>query len=321
MRLFVLHTKSLIVTLLVAFLLYGCGGSSAGEQAGGEETESVAETPIAETPVQEDLDKSNNDDEVAEPVLPIEPDYPEETEQPEESMVATQGEETAETIEVPLNTVDPIVSAEPLETLEPIEAPQPIEAVDLEEAEESTPPSALDDYQVVLSVDSNFKLNKKGVLKVWIGAEENKEVAQPGRAQDETSIPASIGQYAKITPFAPNFKVDPVEYKCVKIDPSGSSVRFTLIPTKKGNLTVSATIELYDNPECTGTPVPKSAAELKVLVVVDRKQKVSEKMTEMGTVLWDKFMIFWGALLALVFGFVLYLIRRKMNKKTGYDGE
>ena len=140
-----------------------------------------------------------------------------------------------------------------------------------------------------------------------------------GMAQDETIIPASIGQYAKIIPYAPDFEVSPSEAECVEIHPSGSEVRFSLKPKKSGNLKVSADIKLYGNGDCTGTSVPKTAATLSVLVKVDKKKVAANKLEELGTVFWDKFLSFWGALVALLFTLLLFLIKRKLRRRTGFN--
>ncbi|MFA6402499.1 MAG: hypothetical protein WCX31_12895 [Salinivirgaceae bacterium] len=185
--------------------------------------------------------------------------------------------------------------------------------------QQAEPPVKLDDYKVVLAVDENLALNQKGEMRVWIGANEIEPSFSQGMAKDATTIPSGIGQYAKITPYAPDFEVSPAEMKCIRIDPSGSDVRFSIKPTKKGSLKVSANIELYSTADCSGPMVPKTAATLSVNVNVDVWQVIADKLKEMGTVFWDKFISFWGALIALIFAVFLFIIRRKLKKKTGFD--
>ncbi len=143
-------------------------------------------------------------------------------------------------------------------------------------------PITSDDYKVVLETDENLKMNEAGELKVWIGAKDIIKIAAPDRVQDETLIPA-------------------------------------LIPNKSGTLKVSANIQLYDTQDCSGTAVPKTAATLSVVVKVDTKSEVMAKLGELGTIVWDNFLTFWGALVALLFGALFFIIRRKVKKKTGYD--
>lgn len=301
MSLFSISSKSPFIALILVLLIVGCGDAQKSEKNLDKKPQAIP--VVKEAP---EIKKLSNENDV---------------------------ESKTVTIEKPVNTLDPIISAEPVEDLEtkPVSTSDPLQGLDfdtetsedipVEEAAKADVSNESEDFKVVLTADENLKLQEKGELTVWIGFEENKVEVTAGKAQDETSIPASIGQYAKITPFAPNFEVSPVEYSCIRIHPSGSEVRFVLTPTTAGDYEVSANIEIFDNSECSGTPIPKSAAKLTVLVEVDRKQNIINKGNEMGEVLWDKFMIFWGALLALGFGFILYLIRRKMKKKTGFDGE
>ena len=183
----------------------------------------------------------------------------------------------------------------------------------------SNAPVKLEDYKVILATDEKVYLNETCELKIWIGAEEVKVTFSDGMITDQSTIPASIGQYAKITPYAPGFEVSPIEMKCIKVDPSGSEVRFTLKPKESGNLKVSANIDLYNNAECSGPPIPKTSKTLMVNVEIDRNYVVNNGMKEMATVVWDKFLIFWGVLIALVFAALLFVIRRFVKKKTGYE--
>lgn len=203
------------------------------------------------------------------------------------------------------------------EEIQPIEMPMEV-IIDSSFLAEP-PPIALQDYKVILAVDENLKLNETGELRVRIGGKGMNVSFSQGMVQDESTIPASIGQYAKITPFAPDFEVSPTEKACVKIHPSGSEVLFSIKPKKTGSLKVSASIELFDNVDCTGASVPKTAATLSVHVVVDKKQRFHKRLQELWAVVWSGFLSFWGALITLLFAVLLFLIRRKLKRKTGYD--
>lgn len=192
-------------------------------------------------------------------------------------------------------------------------------AIEKTDSTATSAPLKSEDYKVVLETDENLKMNEAGELKVWIGGIDIVKPTLPDKVQDETLIPASIGQYAKITPYAPDFTVTPLEITCLRIHPSGSDVRFTLIPKKAGTLKVSANIELFSTADCTGPAVPKTAATLSVVVKVDNKFVLMSKLQELGTVVWDNFLSFWSALIALLFGALFFIIRRRIKKKTGYD--
>lgn len=186
------------------------------------------------------------------------------------------------------------------------------------------------DYSVILSVDSIIKVNQNGILKIWIGSDALSPETESGMVADETTIPSTIGNYATITPFAPDFEI--VDYdntECHFIEPSGSSVFITLKPKNSGSHRVGAVVRIFkDTLSCNGPSVSKTSRTLSVQVVVDHEKELEEKrkerkekMEELGTIFWDKFVIFWGALIALVLGTIFFLIKRKIKKKTGYDHE
>lgn len=177
------------------------------------------------------------------------------------------------------------------------------------------------DYKVVLSVDSVMYLGQSGMMEVWIGSEDIDVKFSKGMTQDEKTIPSSIGQYAKITPYAPDFEVTSLAATiCYKIDPSGSEIRYSLTPKNEGNYKVSAEIELYQTEDCTGISIPKTARALSVSVGINSKNELSKRIHEMQEVVWDKFMIFWVALITLLFGAAIYLVRRYIKNKTGFEG-
>ncbi|KGL64011.1 hypothetical protein [Polaribacter sp. Hel1_85] len=181
-------------------------------------------------------------------------------------------------------------------------------------------PLKRNDYIVILSVDSIININETGMLHTWIGLPNAKIEFPEGQVQDKTSIPSTIGQYAKIKPIAPDFEISGyTPGKCHKIHSSGSEVRFSIKPKSEGTYSVSADIELYDNSKCEGTPVPKTAKTLSVSVKINKEKEFSNKVTELKNIVWDKFILFWGALIALIFSTIIFLIRRKIKKKTGFE--
>ena len=186
--------------------------------------------------------------------------------------------------------------------------------------EEQVPSSNQDDYKVILSVDSSINMNETGMLHVWIGSTGVDVNFTQGMTQDETTIPTSIGKYAKITPVAPDFEVENLtEDKCHKIHPSGSEVRFLLKPKTTGTYNVSANIEIYEAIDCNGTSVPKTSETLSVTVKVNTKKEVKKGLKKLGEIVWEKFTSFWGALITLIFAVLLFLIRRKIKRKTGFE--
>ena len=191
--------------------------------------------------------------------------------------------------------------------------------------EDPAPRPALnaDDYKVVLDVTEKIQLHHTGSLKVWIGLESRVPEQQEGKARGEISVLAEeVGSFARITPYAPEFTFEPAEPQRMRIAPGGSSVIFALTPEKEGTYEIGAKIELFDNEECIGVGIPKTTENVSVMVVVNSKEVVKSHVGQLGTVVWDNFVRFWGAFVALVFAALLFVIRKFVHKKTGYsDGK
>ena len=184
----------------------------------------------------------------------------------------------------------------------------------------SVNPEDNNDFKVVLSVDSIMYLGQSGMMQVWIGDKNIDVTFSEGMTQDEKTLPSSIGQYAKITPYAPDFEVTALStILCYKIDPSGSEIRYSLVPKDEGDYKVSADIELYETSDCTGIAVPKTARALSVSVGVNMNKEISKGIHKMESVVWDKFMVFWIALITLIFGAAIFVIRKYIKNKTGFE--
>lgn len=183
------------------------------------------------------------------------------------------------------------------------------------------PIDELEDLSIILSVDKELKIYETGTLKIWIGSSKIEVSYSDNKVTTEKHISSSIGQYAKIIPYAPDFEIDPLRMSCIKIHPSGSEVFFSIKPQKTGELIVSANIEIYDNAECIGAAVPKTAETLSVIVKVDRKASIKNKANELSDVFWEDFLVFFGSIISLIFGVILFKFRKKIKKFTGFDGK
>lgn len=186
---------------------------------------------------------------------------------------------------------------------------------------ESTRANTFDEYRVVLGADEQLKIpGIPGELRVWIGDPAYQPDMPEDMAHTGTTLPAA-GEWAKVEPYAPAFAIEPKGTPCIKIHPSGSEVRFQLTPKKAGTFEVGATVYLFSTPECSGAPVPKIAANLHVTVKVDKKEVVQEKGKQLWEIFWEQLLEFWAALLVLLFGLVLFLIRGRLKKWFGYEKE
>lgn len=179
-------------------------------------------------------------------------------------------------------------------------------------------PNRLEAYRVVLGADETIRMpGTPGELRVWIGGHDHHPDFPEDMVEDETTVPA-VGDSAKVQPFAPGFEIRPEETQCILIHPSGSEVRFTLIPLDHGVFEVGANVLFFGSPDCTGSPIPKTATTLKVQVDVDPWRILIGKALQLWDVLWEQFVEFWAALVAIFFGVLLFLIRGRLKKWFDY---
>lgn len=197
-----------------------------------------------------------------------------------------------------------IVSAAPLAPKASIKTPQPAKE----------PEAALEKYKVTLSVESTIKIpGPGGELRVWIGDPNVEPLPGVNMTASDVLLPA-LGKTAKVTPFAPAFTIEPKASMCIKVDPSGSVVRFNLVPKKEGRYKVTAEVQLYESNNCEGAAVPKSAATLDVIVAVDKEVVKQDRIAKFISTAWDKLLEFWGAALAAIGAGILVLFRKQLAK-------
>ena len=180
------------------------------------------------------------------------------------------------------------------------------------EIEKPKPALKAEEYDAIIEVTEKIRLGASGTMNVWIGKEKYMPKRNMNTVRDTTSWYTYAGTYARITPRAENFTIEPNEPTIVKIDETGTGAQYTIIPQEKGKFEVSALIELFDNPECEGLPVVKPVQVLSVQVKVDYLDAI-------WTVVWTNFIRFWGAFVALFFAVLLFVIRKYVKKKTGYS--
>jgi predicted small lipoprotein YifL len=179
----------------------------------------------------------------------------------------------------------------------------------------------LANYSVTVAANQQLEIpGNPGELRVWIGYSANAPITQPGMATQTKPLEA-VGETARVTPFTLGIDVEPKQSECEKIDPSGSEVRFKLIPTKVGSFTVGANVELYGSKDCSGPPVPKSAKSVEVTVRVNEVGAVTEGIVELADAAWKAFFTFWDRVLLLIFSLCLFLIRKKLAKWFGFKGK
>jgi len=185
----------------------------------------------------------------------------------------------------------------------------------------TTPKDKFDTYKVILGVDGDMTFpGNKGILNVWIGDPQYEPQYSVGSITDSLSI-AAVGIAAKIKAQAPDFIVEALDKDCIEIHPTGSDATFYLTPTKTGTFSIAAKVYLYSTKDCSGSYIPKSAKTLEVIVAVGHKEILHSGFVEILKVTWDKFLEFWGVFIGILFGYILYRVRKYFKDKQGYDNE
>lgn len=181
------------------------------------------------------------------------------------------------------------------------------------------------DYTAISTItQEKMTLEETNKLKVWIGEEseaakyspkENKEMAH------DTIVFNSVNAtYARITPNAPDFEVEPKSI-VVPIVPTGVEKTFTLKPIQEGTFNVSAEIELFKNEECIGVGYPVASGEVTIEVAVDNIGHFKKFLRKLGVEFGSQFEKFFAALLVILFGALTFVIRKFIKKKTDYNDD
>ena len=203
----------------------------------------------------------------------------------------------------------------------PAPAPAPEVAAPAPAPLDVTTKSNLESYSVTVSANEQLTIpGPPGELRVWIGISSNAPRIQPGMSTETREL-ETVGETAKVKPFALGIDVASQESICERIDPSGSEVRFKLMPIKPGVFTVGADVELYNSTNCSGTPVPKSAKSVEVKVKVDNSSVISQSIGELLDRAWKAFLDFWDKILFIFFALMLFLLRKKLYKWFGFESK
>jgi hypothetical protein len=186
-----------------------------------------------------------------------------------------------------------------------------------EESHQTKQARPFDEYKVDLGADAQVKIpGTPGELRVWIGIPSNHSDFPSSMVTTSAKLPA-VGETAKIEPFSLGFEFEPKDSICMKIDPSGSEVRFKFKAIKEGTFDVSADVHLFHSADCSGVPIPKATTSLKVQVVADPVVDFQEHLKQFKTVFWAKLLDFWGGVLAVVFAGLMLLIKGRLKRWFG----
>ncbi|MBQ4432882.1 MAG: hypothetical protein II894_01850 [Bacteroidales bacterium] len=216
-----------------------------------------------------------------------------------------------------------VVSSEDDEGSKTVTDENEVASSDEPTVENAGPSESAKDYTAISTItQEKMTLEETNKLKIWIGEEKESEKYRPKEnntmAHDTIVFSSVKATYARITPNAPDFEVEPKSI-IVPIVSTGVEKTFTLKPKQEGTFLVSAEIELFDNQECTGIGTPVASGEVVVKVAVDNIGHFKKFLRRLGSEAGTQFEKFWAALLVILFGALTFVIRKFIKKKTDYN--
>ena len=177
------------------------------------------------------------------------------------------------------------------------------------------------DYEIRLGVAKTIKKGSQGEMTVRIGLPENLVEKDTTEVSNSRYVaPSEVGVYARVTPRASDFIIEPNEPQLVLVKPNGSTAAsFLLTPKQLGEFKVDAKVEFFSTDDFSSIVAPQWTNTLSVNVIVDKAERKINRGEELDKVSWTNFKGFYEALVALVFAALLFVIRKFIKKKTGYS--
>lgn len=80
-------------------------------------------------------------------------------------------------------------------------------------------------------------------------------------------------------------------------------------------------LDFYTSEDCNGASISKSLDSVDVIVTSNWTDKAKRKWYEFIDTTWKAFLGFWGNLLGVIFAFLLFLARKSILQKFGFDGK
>ena len=181
-------------------------------------------------------------------------------------------------------------------------------------------------YEVRLGANKLVSKDSHGFMMVRIGPSGSLPEKDTAEVYNSLYIRhEDVRVHARVTPCAPDFIVDPAEPQIVSVTPSGTAVSFTLIPQGIGVFRVRAQVEFSSTEDFSSIEETQWTNSLQVDVKViqeerdaNRQEEINKRKEDLHKTFWEYLEDFWEALVALVLGALLFVIRKFIKKKTGY---
>jgi len=177
----------------------------------------------------------------------------------------------------------------------------------------SETPVPFDFYEVLLEATGEVSLpGSAGEMKVWIGEQGTAPALTQGMAQDTAEIAATGQQSATVNPWSNGFVFEPGRSTCFLLDRAGTTVRFAMAPNQAGTYRVGADVNLYASNDCSGTPTPREATVLEVVVTVNKQQLLKNHLAELWDITWQGALSVWKYIVGLTAAFLAALYRKRL---------
>ncbi|MDL2227400.1 hypothetical protein LJC30_00740 [Odoribacter sp. OttesenSCG-928-L07] len=179
----------------------------------------------------------------------------------------------------------------------------------------------IDEYEISITMEKKVYMNQTSNLSVLIGAKGKYDLKQEKKSEirDKTDVMGDIdigGMYAKVVLNANDFEIisSDDEYKCLKVYPYGTPFGFVLKPKKEGTFEIKANVYFYKDCNCVERAERGkiSSNTLKIKVVVD-------EMTGVRGTIMNHVAEFITALVVLILGAILFVVRKFIKNKTGFE--
>ena len=181
-------------------------------------------------------------------------------------------------------------------------------------------------YEVRLGATRIINLDSHGEMTVRIGPQGSLPEKDTTEVYNSLTInPEDVRAYARVTPRAPDFILESAEPKIVPVTSSGTAVSFVLKPQRQGESSVRALVEFSSTKEFSDIDDVQWTNSLSVNVIVkdderkaNEEEEIHKRKKNLIETVWDYLSDFWEAFVALIFGALLFVIRKFIKKKTGY---
>jgi len=174
-------------------------------------------------------------------------------------------------------------------------------------------PLPFDFYEVLLEATREISLpGTAGEMKVWIGEQGTAPALTQSMAHDTAEIVATGQQSATVNPWSNGFIFEPGKSTCFLLDRAGTTVRFSMAPNQAGTYRVGADVNLYASDDCSGTPTPREATVLEVMVTVNKQQLLKNHLAELWDITWQGVLSVWKYIVGLTAAFLAALYRKRL---------